>query len=77
MSSDVSVRSSSSDALIIVDEQDRVIDATRLACDLTGYTREDLLSRSLQDLCPRPRPWRRAGFSEGCRKRPASRSKPP
>src|SRR6185503_7167535 len=50
MSSDVSVRSSSSDALIIVDEQDRVIDATRLACDLTGYSREDLLSRSLQDL---------------------------
>jgi PAS domain S-box-containing protein len=46
----VSVLPSAADALIIVDDQDRVIDATRLACDLTGYTREDLLSRSLHDL---------------------------
>ena len=44
-----SVRSSS-DAVIVVDEQNRIIEATRSACDLMGYTREDLLSRSLDDL---------------------------
>jgi PAS domain S-box-containing protein len=48
--SPVPVRQSISDALIILDEQDRVIEATRLACELTGYSREDLISRSLWDL---------------------------
>ena len=38
-----SVRSTS-DAVIVVDEQNRIIEATRSACDLMGYTREDLLS---------------------------------
>lgn len=44
-----SVRTSS-DAVIVVDEQNRIIEATRSACDLMGYTREDLLTRSLDDL---------------------------
>src|SRR5437868_4584833 len=54
MSSDAlgpfSARDSASDALIVFDDQDRVIEATRLAFDLMGYSREDLLSRSFQDL---------------------------
>ena len=41
---------SSSDAVIVVDDQNRIIEATRSACDLMGYTREDLLTRSLEDL---------------------------
>jgi len=41
---------SASDAVIVVDEQNRIIEATRSACDLMGYTREDLLTRSLEDL---------------------------
>ena len=44
-----SVRTSS-DAVIVIDEQNRIIEATRSACDLMGYTREDLLARSLDDL---------------------------
>ena len=44
-----SVRASS-DAVIVVDEQNRIVEATRSACDLMGYTREDLLTRSLDDI---------------------------
>jgi PAS domain S-box-containing protein len=44
------VKPSSADALIVLDEQGRVVEVTRLACDLTGYSREDLLSRSLEEL---------------------------
>jgi PAS domain S-box-containing protein len=44
-----SVRASS-EAVIVVDEQNRIIEATRSACDLMGYTREDLLARSLDDI---------------------------
>jgi PAS domain S-box-containing protein len=43
-------RRTSPDAVIVVDEQNRIIEATRSACDLMGYTREDLLARSLDDL---------------------------
>ncbi len=48
------VESSTRDALIVLDEQGRVVEATRLACDLTGYSREDLLSCSLQELSSTP-----------------------
>ncbi|HXU10578.1 MAG TPA: PAS domain-containing protein, partial [Candidatus Binatia bacterium] len=34
----------------MVDDQNRIIEATRSACDLMGYTREDLLAQSLDDL---------------------------
>ncbi|HVE41697.1 MAG TPA: ATP-binding protein [Planctomycetota bacterium] len=50
----IPVESSTPDALIVLDEQGRVVEATRLACDLTGYTREDLLSCSLQELSSTP-----------------------
>ena len=46
------VEPSTSDALIVLDEQGRVVEATRPVCDMTGYSREDLLSRSLQELSP-------------------------
>jgi PAS domain S-box-containing protein len=46
----VPVRETASDALIVCDDQDRIIEVTRLACDLIGYAREDLISRPLQDL---------------------------
>jgi PAS domain S-box-containing protein len=45
---------STPDALLVLDEQGRVVEATRLACDLTGYSREDLLSRSLHELSCTP-----------------------
>src|SRR5258706_3098362 len=44
----------SSEALIVFDDQNRVVDASGLACELMGYTREDLLSCSLQDLAASP-----------------------
>jgi PAS domain S-box-containing protein len=44
------VEPSTADALIVLDDQGRVVEVTRLACDLTGYSREDLLSRSLEEL---------------------------
>ncbi len=44
------VRETTSDALIVCDDQDRIIEITRQACDLIGYAREDLISRPLQDL---------------------------
>jgi len=37
---------------VVIDEQGRVVEATRPVCDMTGYSREDLLSRSLQELSP-------------------------
>jgi PAS domain S-box-containing protein len=43
---------SGSDALIVFDEHGRVVEANRPVCDLTGYSREDLLSRSLEELSP-------------------------
>jgi PAS domain S-box-containing protein len=46
------VEPSTTDALIVFDEQGRVVEATRPVCDLTGYSREDLLSCSLQELSP-------------------------
>src|SRR5688572_21712406 len=49
-SGSVPVRESASDALIVCDEQNRIIEVTRLACDLIGFAREDLISRPLQDL---------------------------
>ena len=48
-SSPHSVRTSS-DAVIVVDDQNRIVEATRSACDLMGYTREDLLAQSFDDL---------------------------
>lgn len=41
------------DAILIADDSQRYIDANPAACALTGYTREELLRRSLRDLTPR------------------------
>jgi two-component system cell cycle sensor histidine kinase/response regulator CckA len=38
------------DPILIVDLEGRYIDANRAACELTGYTREELVSRRLGDL---------------------------
>src|SRR5262245_18806470 len=46
----VPVRETTSDALIVCDDQGRIIEVTPPACDLVGYAREDLISRPLQDL---------------------------
>jgi PAS domain S-box-containing protein len=44
------VREAPTDALIVCDDQNLIIEVTRSACELMGYSREDLLSRPLQDL---------------------------
>lgn len=38
------------DAIFIEDEQDRIIDVNRQACELLGYTREELLQMYIPDL---------------------------
>jgi PAS domain S-box-containing protein len=40
------------DAILVVDDQDRYIDANPSVCALTGYSREELLQRSIYDLTP-------------------------
>ena len=62
------------DAILLADDERRYVDANPAACALTGYTREELLARRIQDLTPPedraglPAVWaefRRRGKSEG------------
>ncbi len=39
-----------SDAIEIVDEKGRIVDCNQHACDLLGYTREEMLKKQLQDI---------------------------
>ena len=39
-------------AILVADQSGRFVDANPAACELTGYTREELLERSLADLGP-------------------------
>jgi PAS domain S-box-containing protein len=39
-----------SDAIFIFDRDDRIVDANRAACDMTGYSRDELMTKSVEDL---------------------------
>src|SRR3712207_4987694 len=55
------------EALLVADVQDRYVDANPAACDLLGYTREELLTLHAPDVLADGRPWE--GAEPGSRAR--------